>query len=94
MMELGILEIIIFFLKFTNMKNKRHIQSFNEHQENLNISDVSDSSLWWNKLNSTEKNEYFEMYSRDMERMDLLRATDVDELDELDIEQIYNDYYT
>ena len=23
------------------MKDKRHIQSFNEHQENLNISDVS-----------------------------------------------------
>ena len=27
------------------MKNNKHIQSFNEHQENLNISDVSDSSL-------------------------------------------------
>jgi hypothetical protein len=26
------------------MKDKRHIQSFNEHQENLNISDVSRSS--------------------------------------------------
>ena len=25
------------------MKDKRHIQRFNEHQENLNISDVSDS---------------------------------------------------
>jgi len=25
------------------MKDKGHIQSFNEHQENLNISDVSDS---------------------------------------------------
>ena len=25
------------------MKDKRHIQSFNKHQENLNISDVSDS---------------------------------------------------
>jgi len=25
------------------MKNNKHIQSFNEHQENLNISDVSDS---------------------------------------------------
>ena len=30
------------------MKDKKHIQSFNEHQENLNISDVSDSN----------KNEY------------------------------------
>jgi hypothetical protein len=27
------------------MKDKKHIQSFNEHQENLNISDVSDSSI-------------------------------------------------
>ena len=26
------------------MKGNKHIQSFNEHQENLNISDVSDSS--------------------------------------------------
>ena len=28
------------------MKGKGHIQSFNEHQENLNISDVSDSKLY------------------------------------------------
>lgn len=27
------------------MKDKRHIQSFNDHQENLNISDVSNSGL-------------------------------------------------
>jgi hypothetical protein len=27
------------------MKDNKHIQSFNEHQENLNISDVSDSKL-------------------------------------------------
>jgi hypothetical protein len=27
------------------MKNNKHIQSFNEHQENLNISDVSESKL-------------------------------------------------
>jgi hypothetical protein len=27
------------------MKDNKHIQSFNEHQENLNISDVSDSEL-------------------------------------------------
>ena len=26
------------------MKDNKYIQSFNEHQENLNISDVSDSS--------------------------------------------------
>jgi hypothetical protein len=27
------------------MKNKKNIQSFNEHQENLNISGVSDSKI-------------------------------------------------
>jgi len=35
------------------MKDKRHIKKFNEHQENLNISDVSDSEKskkeWWDK---------------------------------------------
>jgi hypothetical protein len=30
------------------MKDNKHIQSFNEHQENLNISDVSDSSFNFN----------------------------------------------
>ena len=28
------------------MKDKKHIQGFREHQENLNISDVSDSDLF------------------------------------------------
>ena len=28
------------------MKDKKHIQSFNEHGENLNISGVSDSKLY------------------------------------------------
>ena len=28
------------------MKDNKYIQSFNEHQENLNISDVSDSELF------------------------------------------------
>jgi len=27
------------------MKSNKHIQSFNEHQENLNISDVSDNKI-------------------------------------------------
>lgn len=27
------------------MKDNKHIQSFNEHQKNLNISDVSDSKI-------------------------------------------------
>jgi hypothetical protein len=38
------------------MKNKKHIQSFNEHQENLNISDVSESK----KLNKTLSNTEFD----------------------------------
>ena len=32
------------------MKSKRHIQSFNEHGENLNISDVSESLVNLKKL--------------------------------------------
>ncbi len=38
------------------MKGKRHIQSFNEHQENLNISDVSES------LSSTKKKDIYNLY--------------------------------
>jgi len=34
------------------MKDKKHIQSFNEHQENLNISDVSDSLIMNGTLNT------------------------------------------
>ena len=30
------------------MKNNKHIQSFNEHQENLNISDVMNSKIMEN----------------------------------------------
>ena len=33
------------------MRDNKHIQSFNEHRENLNISDVSDSE----KLNKAEE---------------------------------------
>ena len=35
------------------MKDNKHIQSFNEHQENLNISDVSDSIK--NRQNEIER---------------------------------------
>ena len=35
----------IYTKQFTKMKGKRHIQSFNEHQENLNISDVMSSVI-------------------------------------------------
>ena len=40
------------------MKGKRHIQSFNEHQENLNISDVSDSYDFENFLNKFAENNF------------------------------------
>ena len=39
------------------MKDKRHIKSFNEATENLNISDVSDSETKIIQI----KNEYFEI---------------------------------
>ena len=51
------------------MKDNKHIQSFNEHQENLNISDVSESKYLvdiefdaydrnGNKFNRYEKRRY------------------------------------
>jgi hypothetical protein len=40
------------------MKGKRHIQSFNEHQENLNISDVSDSYSTDGEMTFSEMGDY------------------------------------
>ncbi len=39
------------------MKDNKHIQKFNEHQENLNISDVSDSydNDWNDAFNKVEE---------------------------------------
>lgn len=42
------------------MKDKRHIQSFNEHQENLNISDVSNSK---NSINESYNDELSEIFN-------------------------------
>ena len=39
------------------MKDKRHIKSFNEHQENLNISDDSEITKF-NKLSHKDKVKY------------------------------------
>ena len=39
------------------MKNNKHIQSFNEHQENLNISDVSHRNLWNEMIEIRDKNK-------------------------------------
>lgn len=40
------------------MKDKRHIKSFNEATENLNISDVIGSSFDWDKFAETLSNEH------------------------------------
>jgi hypothetical protein len=45
------------------MKGNKHIQSFNEHQENLNISDVSDSDL------ITQIKKYKDELLQDLEEM-------------------------
>ena len=45
------------------MKDNKHIQSFNEHQENLNISDVSDSDL------ITQIKKYKDELLQDLEEM-------------------------
>ena len=39
------------------MKDKKHIQNFNEHQENLNISDVSRSSVYKSVLKTLRNNK-------------------------------------
>jgi hypothetical protein len=46
------------------MKNNKHIKSFNEHQENLNISDVSHSLYGKLNIGDTIKwsGEYFDGY--------------------------------
>lgn len=67
-------------------------QNTEDKDKALHVADVSNSSVWWDSLNSSERDEYFDMYYRDMERMDLLRTCSIDELDSTDIEQIYNDY--
>jgi hypothetical protein len=60
------------------MKGKGHIQSFNEHQENLNISDVSDSRKFTiNDLvnfgkwldDNVQQREYYPMSSMDMNEL-------------------------
>ena len=40
------------------MKGNKHIQSFNENVENLNISDVSDSYDFENFLNKFAENNF------------------------------------
>jgi hypothetical protein len=54
------------------MKDNKHIQSFNEHQENLNISDVSDSELFILKLTKEEAKLLKQALSRTMAKGDAL----------------------
>ena len=72
------------------MKDNKHIQSFNEHQENLNISDVSDSR--WNMipdrceyngkiyriLNIDLQGGYFTIQDLEAERGDVQVLDDID----------------
>jgi len=48
------------------MKDKRHIKSFNEATENLNISDVSDSKNEQELINMIEDIISSEVYLRDV----------------------------
>ncbi len=48
------------------MKGNKYIQSFNEHQENLNISDVIDSDFFYNEL----KRCIDDSYERDLDEKD------------------------
>jgi hypothetical protein len=50
------------------MKDNKHIQSFKEHQENLNISDVSDSDF--DEI-SDKVLEYFEKLGKNKEEVDV-----------------------
>jgi len=43
------------------MKDLKHIQSFNEHQENLNISDVSESEKYENIYNTLKNISQYEL---------------------------------
>jgi hypothetical protein len=51
------------------VKDNKHIQSFNEHQENLNISDVINSKLneYYQKRYKAEQNFNNKYYPKKME---------------------------
>lgn len=72
------------------MKDKRHIQSFNEHQENLNITDVSDSKDLVIKVKHLVKylQDNFDMDAKvtfdHMMKPEYLEDYPVDEIDYLD----------
>jgi hypothetical protein len=49
------------------MKDNKHIKSFNEHQENLNISDVSDSNYTHVAISLKDLNERINSIEKQME---------------------------
>ena len=63
------------------MKDKRHIQSFNEHQENLNISDVMNSKNSINESNDELSEIFNDMIGKNVSLIDstnyLLRVSGV-----------------
>jgi hypothetical protein len=71
------------------MNDNKHIQSFNEHQENLNISDVSDSKKEiYNFLIWLRKNHKFRQFEVSGE----LRFQDVLSDKEYSFDEIYDFY--
>lgn len=65
------------------MKNKRHIKSFNEHQENLNISDVRSSKKTIGQI-SDEIEELEDIKNRYEQKGDFERTSKIqDKIDGL-----------
>ena len=73
------------------MKDNKHIQSFNEHQENLNISDVSDSKLQKVYVMSDENHNVVGVVS-DFENENMVKKVLHKHFGE-DIEITYNNMY-
>jgi hypothetical protein len=64
------------------MKDKKHIQSFNEHQENLNISDVISRLLSLERvdIDTQDNGEFIEKDERVEEDGRYIRSEDLDKL--------------
>jgi rubrerythrin len=66
------------------MKNNKHIQSFNEHQENLNISDVSESKKSFDgELTSDNIYKYYLEHTKDEKEAKRLLHKLIKEMDKL-----------
>lgn len=59
------------------MKDNKHIQSFNEHQENLNISDVSESYSDEKVAEIGKKYEEFRKYIKNLDYDDLMEYAEL-----------------